>query len=166
MHGDIAKVEALLNGTTQVDVNWWGGTTALVTAADFHQVEIARLLLQKDADLNLANEEGLSPLLSAAHSGNVEMVRLLLNAGANPNTSETRHGFSPLTFAAAKGYTEIVKSLLDAGADRSAKVKDGRDAAGLAWHSRHMETLRVLTTYMSRTLRQTQLTDLRNSIES
>lgn len=150
MDGDIAKVEALLNDTDHVDVNWRAGgdsTSALMTAADFDQAKVAVLLLQRGADPNLTTAEGWSPLLSAAYYGHADMVRLLLGAGARPNTAETRYGYSPLTIAASKGHTEVVRLLLDAGADRSVKARNGRDAADMARDHGHMETLEVLNSY-------------------
>jgi ankyrin repeat protein len=63
------------------------GQTPLTAAAQFGQVEVARLLLSKGADPNLRDGGGLSstPLATAARHGQLEMCRVLLDAGADPN---------------------------------------------------------------------------------
>lgn len=48
-------------------------------------VEIARLLIDKGADVNAKNDDKNTPLHGAAWLGHAAMVELLLNSGANPN---------------------------------------------------------------------------------
>ena len=151
-HGDMARVEELLNDTENVDINWRAGgtgTTALITAADFNQVAIAQLLLSRRADPNIGTDENKTPLLSAAFQGHVEMVRILIDAGADVNAAETRYGYAPLLDAASHGHVDVIRLLLDAGADREARVKDGRTAVQLAEHFGHFEAASVLRNYQA-----------------
>ena len=58
-----------------------GGVTALIVACQSGHVEIARLLIARNADVGQADNDGETPLLAACESGHVEIVRLLSRAG-------------------------------------------------------------------------------------
>lgn len=60
-----------------------GGSTPLILAALFGQTEAGRLLLEKGADLNVKNNEGLTALHTAAFLCHPETVKLLLEKGAD-----------------------------------------------------------------------------------
>jgi ankyrin repeat protein len=109
---------------------WWG------------RVEIAKLLIDKGAEVNPKDKKQLSNLSAAVASGNDEMVKLLLNSGA---TISDPH----LDEAAANGNTEMVRALLAkganiesvtsavqvlvaAGADVAARDNEGRSALQIA----------------------------------
>ena len=49
-----------------------------------HYLELARLILDKGADPNVAENRGLTPLIMAARVGNTTAAKLLLERGANP----------------------------------------------------------------------------------
>jgi len=73
--------------------------TPLQSAAAAQEVEIARLLIKRGANVNASQVEGgFTPLHSAAANGNVEFARLLLESGAdlNPRMSD---GKTPLGVA-------------------------------------------------------------------
>jgi ankyrin repeat protein len=58
--------------------------TALSYAAQQGQMRIALRLLDAGADVNRADNEGITPLMWAVQGEHPEMVRLLLARGANP----------------------------------------------------------------------------------
>ena len=58
------------------------GITALTVAACKGYIEVARALLDADADPNIAHTRGVAPLHLAAGFGHIEIVRALLEAGA------------------------------------------------------------------------------------
>ena len=117
------------------DVNTFApdGFTGLGLACFFGHLEIARQLLDRGADPNLASSNDLhvAPLHSAVTTGSVPMVRLLLARGADPNVEEGS-GYTPLHTAAAHGSREIIEMLQRAGADASRKTKDGKTPADVA----------------------------------
>jgi ankyrin repeat protein len=117
------------------DVNAFApdGFTGIGLACFFGHLEIARRLLDRGADPNLASNNDLhvAPLHSAVTTGSAPMVRLLLERGANPNVQEGS-GYTPLHTAAGHGNPEIIEMLVQAGADASRKAKDGKTPADVA----------------------------------
>jgi uncharacterized protein len=68
-----------------------------------------------NANVNIMDKSGDSPLLLAAFSGNLENVRILIEHGANVNQLGA-YKASPLFYASSGGYEEIVEILLKNGA--------------------------------------------------
>jgi len=62
------------------------GLTALTIAGVRDYVDLVRLLIERRANVNLADTGGHTALLHAAMRGRTEVVRLLLSNGATVNT--------------------------------------------------------------------------------
>lgn len=77
--------------------------------------EISRLL-DEGADVNAANEIGLTALWIAAGKGNLEIVKLLVDRGADVNARDGIWYQTPLSTAIRGKSDEIVECLLKAGA--------------------------------------------------
>jgi ankyrin repeat protein len=77
------------------------------------QSELFSILLEKDADPNIADSEGQTPLMKAAYFGRQRMVAMLLKHGSSPSFQD-RHGSTALHYAAD---APIVESLIRAGAN-------------------------------------------------
>jgi ankyrin repeat protein len=109
----------LLAKGAQVNVRSKLGRTPLLIAATYDgATEAARLLIEKSADVNAADENGASVLEQAAGSNNIEVVRFLLAKGAKVNAVD-KLGFTPLLAATGNGdrNTDLVKLLIEHGAD-------------------------------------------------
>ena len=116
--GDVARVTELLESGADVNEASTFGT-ALHFAAMRGHVDVARVLLEHDADAS-ANSDALgAPLHLAAKEGNQELVELLLAADADANARD-KNEFTPLHYAALDGQTAIVELLLNAGANPKA----------------------------------------------
>ncbi|XP_041469265.1 uncharacterized protein LOC121419047 isoform X4 [Lytechinus variegatus] len=79
-----------------------GGNTALHWAASFSGLEIIKILLEYNADLNATNSDGTTPLHDAVLRGDVDIVKELVAGGADINTKATggkSEGKSPLDLA-------------------------------------------------------------------
>jgi len=59
------------------------GSTALITAATFGQTEVAQILIENGADLEIQNNEGSTALMTAAFLCHTEIVKALLEKGAD-----------------------------------------------------------------------------------
>jgi ankyrin repeat protein len=128
-----------------------GAKTALLYATRAGHLEVARLLIERGANLELADGNGVTPLLSAVlnasvfrvtRSGSSEhlhVASLLLDAGANVNAMDW-YGETPLWAAVdlrnlelgpadrATGIRDaafaLIERLLDAGANPNARTRE------------------------------------------
>ena len=72
---------------------WSGdGFTPLHLAAFFGQLDAARVLVERGADVHAVSRNGLAfpPLQSAVAAGELEIAQLLLDAGARPDERNLR----------------------------------------------------------------------------
>ncbi len=106
------------------------GIAPLHVAVVTDDIEFAKFLILKGADVNIKADNGFTPLNFAAASGydySTKMIKLLLKNGANPNSCNNLQ--SPLIGASRNGYYEIVKLLVENGAD--VNLADGGKATAL-----------------------------------
>src|SRR5215471_5488286 len=120
------------------------GSTALLWAAHWNDLQTAGLLIRSGADPNTANDFKMTPLAQACTNASSEMVNLLLQAGANPNTP-IGTGETPLMTCARTGNDRAVRLLLGRGADVNAKEPTQNQTA-LMWAAaeQHPEILQTL----------------------
>ena len=124
--GDLQTVKEQLAGG--VDINGGDsefGVTALSWAALLDDTEIAKLLIEKGADVNAKNRDGSTPLHSAAFLGHTEIAELLIRKGAEVNPKNYRDE-TPLDVSAVDWETtKFIAGLLAIKADAE-KVRTGR----------------------------------------
>jgi len=85
--------------------------TPLQSALATRRLEIARLLLDKGADVNVrGSDAGYFPLHYAAAAGSVDLTRLLLSRGARRDVRNA-DGATPLALAEEKGHREVADLL-------------------------------------------------------
>jgi ankyrin repeat protein len=89
-----------LNTGTDVNISDSNGWSALHFAAQNNDIRIGKLLLESNADLDLQDNYGNSPLWRATFSSNGkgEFISLLLANGANRNLKNFS-GISPIELA-------------------------------------------------------------------
>lgn len=103
----------------------------LMMAALKGQLELARLLIARGADVN---KPGWAPLHYAATHGHLELMQLLLDEHAYID-AESPNGSTPLMMAAHYGTPQAVQLLLDAGADPLLKNRLGLSAIDFAFRA-------------------------------
>ncbi|CAO1601837.1 hypothetical protein XANCAGTX0491_005473 [Xanthoria calcicola] len=117
--------------------------------------DMLSVLLEHQADPNLATGSDRTALHVAAQNGRVANIRLLLKKGAklDPRQSE---GYTPLLMAVEADQQQAVQIfpdtdqqqavqvLLDAGADVNAKLNDGSGALHIALESKHAQLVTTL----------------------
>jgi ankyrin len=138
---DRDAVRALLQQHADVNAAQGDGATALHWAAHWDDLVLADMLIRARANVNAANELGVTPLILASSDA---MVEKLLAAGANPNVVMAT-GESPLMAAARTGSAAMVKALLNHGADVKAR-ENVRGQTALMWaiSQKHPDIVRVL----------------------
>ncbi|KAF5609187.1 ankyrin repeat domain-containing protein [Fusarium pseudoanthophilum] len=96
----------------------------LLAAAKSGSLEIARLLIEHGAILEVTDNDKNTPLHYASACGHMEMARFLLDKGAD---IESRNNIqqTPFLVAAVKGKIVVIRMLAEYGADREAKDKNG-----------------------------------------
>jgi ankyrin repeat protein len=118
-----------------------GGWTALMYAARRGALDAARTLVERGANLDLVDPDGVSALNEAIINFHYDLAGLLIERGADPNTADSR-GMSAL-YAAVDMHTapwigarpelkredrleslDIIKMLLARGANPNAQLKN------------------------------------------
>lgn len=130
--GDLAMTEGFLaSEPSLLNRHSPDGFTPLGFAAYFGREEVARLLVARGADVNLASSNGfnVAPLHSAVAAGNVAITELLLQGGAHVDARQ-QQDVTPLHSAAHNKNLVLVSMLLAAGADKNLVSQDGKSA----WH--------------------------------
>jgi uncharacterized protein len=84
--------------------------------------EAVRGLLQKGADVNAAQSDGMTALHWAAFKGDAELAQMLVYAGAHPDAVTRIGQYTPLHVATREGNVAVSKMLIDKGADVNAKT--------------------------------------------
>ena len=109
------------------------GFTPLGLACYFGHEELARFLVLKGADVNLASKNGFNvfPIHSAVAANNINITKMLLEASAYPNVCQ-KAGLAPLHTAAQLGNIELIILLLEHGAEVSLRMEGGKLPADLA----------------------------------
>jgi uncharacterized protein len=141
---DHEAVRSLLKQHVLVNARAGDGATALAWAAHWDDLDTADLLIHSGANVNAANELGVSPLSLACGNGNSSMVDKLLKAGANAKAA-LGSGETVLMECVRGGNLDAVKLLLAGGADVNAKPDDhGQTALMWAAAEKHPEMVRAL----------------------
>ncbi|MHC4528164.1 MAG: ankyrin repeat domain-containing protein, partial [Planctomycetota bacterium] len=84
--GNIEAVMKHISAGKDINIRSESGATLLIAASASGQTEIAKLLIEKGADVNLREDVGGSTaLLAAAFLGHTEIVEMLIDKGADVN---------------------------------------------------------------------------------
>ncbi len=112
--GEAEEVARLLGqGADANETDRFYGRTALMWAAEQGHPEVAKLLLDKGADVNAKTGEGWTALMSAAVGRDLEVVRLLLDKGADVNAEGSFHRRTALMWAVEGLFRNISARLPD-----------------------------------------------------
>lgn len=89
--------------------------TPLIAASARRNMDIARLLVARGADVNARQINDLTALHNAAQNGQIEMAELLLAHSAEIN-AHSQDGRTPLAFAREKNQAAMIEFLQQCGA--------------------------------------------------
>lgn len=121
------------------------GFTPLGLACYFGHEDLAKYLVLKGADVNLASKNGFNvfPIHSAVASNNFNITKMLLDNGAYPNVCQ-KAGLAPLHTAAQLGNIELIILLLEHGAEVTLRMEGGKLPADLAAEKGFNEIAEIL----------------------
>jgi ankyrin repeat protein len=95
-----------------------------------NSIEVARCTgafsgsVEQQAEVNVKDTDGWTPLHSAAQSGYLDVVKFLVEQQAEVNAKDI-HGWTPLHLAAGNGHLDVVKFLIEQQAEVNMKEIDG-----------------------------------------
>ena len=115
----------------------------LVAALGIGNFEMAELLYQRGADLDVLGLGTWTLLHVMSAKGRIDIAQWLLIRGANPNVSSDGRG-TPLHIAASCGHLEVVRILLKHNADNNRRDDDGRIPLHRASWGGHLNVARLL----------------------
>ncbi|KAJ7041396.1 ankyrin repeat-containing domain protein [Mycena alexandri] len=78
--------------------------------------DVAKLLIEKGADISVKREDGNMPLHFASWNGHTDIAKLLIEKGADISVKR-KNGDTPLHRALLRGHTDVAKLLIEKGAD-------------------------------------------------
>lgn len=140
------KVTEVLLGWPKIDVEARNSQdeSALMMAALKGDLELARRLIGRDADVN---KPGWTALHYASTNGHIAAMRLLLEHHAYID-AEAPNGTTPLMMAAHYGTPEAVKLLLEEGADPELRNKLELSAIDFAQRGNRKESAEIIAAFI------------------
>ena len=136
------------------------GKTPLHMAAALDRVDMARLLLSRDADVNADSNSYIfvyTPLHEAAKHNSSRVAKFLISRGADVNAGRyvknrkwtDRYSYTPLFQAVRFNRLELAKMLLENGADPniSAHPSTGKTPLGVARSKGYSKLIELLMEY-------------------
>ena len=120
------------------------GSTALMSACQYGNVECVKVLLELDADVNaVTGGSQRTPLMTAGFYNQYKCAKLLVDHGAKLQDLSKR-GWSALFYASASGAANIVQLLCDSGAKVNRMDRKGNCPIMIATANGHADVVEVL----------------------
>ncbi|KAI1698163.1 ankyrin repeats (3 copies) domain-containing protein [Ditylenchus destructor] len=117
--------------------------TPLLQAARYGKTKMAKMFMEKGANVLAQTSSGAGVLNWVANSGDNELVEIFLARGADPTLMDL---FTPLMRAASRNYEEVVKTLLkDKRVRDTINVSNGSyTALGYAQREHYTNIVKIL----------------------
>ena len=114
--GSLSRVEEIFNKIPDVklmlNTRAKDGTTPLLQSIVCGHLDISSFLINMGADVNISDNEQISPLHSACYEGNLSLVKQLIENGAHVFAKTKKNNY-PLALAVNEDRKEVVKYLVD-----------------------------------------------------
>ena len=105
--------------------------------------KVRNIITEKCIDVNIEDEDGITPLQVACANDNQEVVKYLLNKNADVNKSNFC-GWTPLHHAAYHGHIKIVKLLISYKASLISESYFGATPLNIAVTNGHFDIVKLL----------------------
>ncbi len=124
-NGDSFKCEAILNGSNGSNVNQvFAGHTALQAASQNGHLNVIRVLMKFNVDLEIEDKDGDRAIHHAAFGNESNVIEFLAKSNCDLNSRNKRLQ-TALHIGVNKGHVEVVKMLLKCGAHSSLCDSEG-----------------------------------------
>eukprot|EP00750_Incisomonas_marina_P031580 INCI8242.2.p1 GENE.INCI8242.2~~INCI8242.2.p1 ORF type:complete len:1210 (-),score=258.10 INCI8242.2:56-3685(-) len=112
--GQLYVVEMLIEAGVNINASSQDdeACTALHSAAQSKDIELAQLLIRHKAEVNVQSRKGTTPLLLAAQEGATNLVKILIDLKADCEIAD-KHGVTPFYYAASENNVEMAQLLID-----------------------------------------------------
>jgi ankyrin repeat protein len=129
-HRDLGKIRTLISKSADVNIDL--GETPLSFAAMGGNIEVVKVLVELNADVNKFNRWGSTPMFKASVEGQLEVVKFLIQIRADVNKSyRDKFQNSPLVWAVRGKHYQIAELLVLSGAKIHTNVY-------FTWYDRHV----------------------------
>ena len=122
------------------------GLSPLHRAAQSGQKSVVELLLAKNADINVTDQNGSGPLHWAVFLGQSNIVETLISHKADLNLKDAG-GNSALHLAVQQGFISLAEMLLEAGANANIAASHGQTPLCVAVANGNPKAVKLLETY-------------------
>ena len=140
----LEKIEVMIkSGLVDVKAKDEYDRTPLHWACEKDAFGVAKLLLDKGADVDAINRSEHTPLYVACDKNAVKCAKLLIERGADVEAIDDEEGWSVLEIACQQNAHKIVKLLLEAGADPN-MMSQGLTALHSACRENALECAKLL----------------------
>ncbi|MCU0534960.1 MAG: ankyrin repeat domain-containing protein [Hydrococcus sp. Prado102] len=120
------------------------GITPLMLAASKGHINVVRVLLDRQANLQLRDCFGRDAMSLACIKGHLEVVRALIQAGVSVNRQDVE-GDTPLLMALSNQHKKLARFLIESGAEVNAQNNDGRTPLmAAAEHRSYIDIVQML----------------------
>eukprot|EP01045_Picozoa_sp_COSAG04_P024504 COSAG04_NODE_3066_length_3207_cov_1.588481_1_plen_250_part_10 len=142
--GDLAEVRRRLEAGADPSTVKPSGWALLLSAIGKGNTELAHLLLENGADVNVKDPGlGQTALMLAMANGLTDLAQALLDANADVH-AKAKDGMTPLIFTAQKDMPALARALLEANADPNAQKTTGAAALFVAAQNGSTDVARAL----------------------
>ena len=140
---DIAKFLAIEYPEDVNSQSFYDASTPLHLSSRKGHLNLARMLVDRGADVSAQDENGWIPLHRASSMGHIDVVQMLVECGADVSTQD-KDGRTPLHRASSMGHIDVAQMLVERGADVSAHDKNGWTPLHWAFSRSHVDVARML----------------------
>ena len=140
---DIAKILAIQHPQVVNSRSFDNASTPLHLASTNCYADLARMLVQRGADLSAQDDDGSTALHLALENHHVDLARILIESGTNVAVQK-KDGSTALHLASRYGHLDLARMLVEKNADMSAQDEDGSTALHLPSHIGHVDLAQML----------------------